>query len=165
MATYPRVYTHSHSPDTYELFGVELKVLLSSKDTYGQFCIVEGTMPPGADGGLHIHVNEDESMHLFEGELEVTIGQHVFTLHAGESYFAPRNVQQRLRNIGKVPARALVVGTPGGFDQFVMAAGTPLIPGVPRDTTPPTPERMQQILVLAQQHGIRLLPDAPKATS
>jgi len=31
-------------------------------------------MPPGGDGGLHLHANEDESMHLLEGELEVTIG-------------------------------------------------------------------------------------------
>ena len=53
---------------------VRMKTLLSSEDTGGQFSLIEGLMPPGGDGGLHLHANEDESMHLLEGELEVTIG-------------------------------------------------------------------------------------------
>ena len=51
-----------------------MKTLLSSEDTGGQFSLIEGLMPPGGDGGLHLHANEDESMHLLDGELEVTIG-------------------------------------------------------------------------------------------
>ena len=51
-----------------------MKTLLSSEDTGGQFSLIGGLMPPGGDGGLHLHANEDESMHLLEGELEVTIG-------------------------------------------------------------------------------------------
>ena len=73
--------------------GVRIKVLLSSKDSGGQFSLIEGLMPPGGDGGLHLHVNEDESMHLLEGELEVTIGDKRFPLASGESYFAPRNIR------------------------------------------------------------------------
>lgn len=149
---------HKTTPDTYLLFGVQLKILLSSRETGGQFSMVEGLMPPGADGGLHLHVQEDESMHLYEGELEVTIGDQVFTLKAGESYFAPRNVPQRLRNVGAVPARALVVGTPGGFDQFVAAAGIAIINGVIPEVAPPTAEQMQHMMALAEQHGIRILP-------
>jgi mannose-6-phosphate isomerase-like protein (cupin superfamily) len=42
--------------------------------------------------GLHLHGNEDESMHLLEGELEVTIGDKKFPLSSGESYFASRNI-------------------------------------------------------------------------
>ena len=35
---------------------------------------------------------EDETMHLLEGALEVTVGPRVLTLNAGESYFAPRTI-------------------------------------------------------------------------
>ena len=69
-----------------------MKILLSSSDTGGQFSLVEGIMPAGGDEGLHIHLREDESMHLLEGQLEVTIGEKVFDLKPGESYFAPRGI-------------------------------------------------------------------------
>ncbi|HUO12598.1 MAG TPA: cupin domain-containing protein, partial [Caulobacteraceae bacterium] len=81
--------------------GVTMNVLLTSAETGGQFSLIEGVMPPGGDGGLHVHHREDESMHLVEGELEVTIGADRFTLRPGESYFAPRGAPQRLRNIGE----------------------------------------------------------------
>src|SRR5258707_484295 len=63
---------HTRYPEAYTFLGVRMKILLSSKDTGGQFSLIEGLMPPGGDGGLHLHANEDESMHLLEGQLEVT---------------------------------------------------------------------------------------------
>ena len=148
---------HKTDPDTYLLFGVQLKILLSSRETAGQFSMVEGLMPPGCDAGLHLHVHEDESMYLYEGELEVTIGDEVFTLKAGESYFAPRNVPQRLRNLGSTPVRAVVMGTPGGFDEFVAAAGIPVIDGVVPPMEAPTEAQLRAVVALAEQHGIRIL--------
>jgi mannose-6-phosphate isomerase-like protein (cupin superfamily) len=72
-------------PEVYMFLGVRMKIFLWSKDTGGQFSLVGGLMPPGGDGGLHLHANEDESMHLLEGELEVTIGDKKFPLTSGES--------------------------------------------------------------------------------
>jgi mannose-6-phosphate isomerase-like protein (cupin superfamily) len=88
---------HTQGSEIYIFLGVQMKILLSTQDTGGQFSLIEGLMPPGGDGGLHVHTNEDESMHLLEGELEVTIGDHKFLLASGESYFAPRNIPHRLR--------------------------------------------------------------------
>lgn len=146
------------SAPTYLFLGVQLRVLLSSRQTGGQFSMVEGIMPPGGDGGLHIHLREDESMYILEGELEVTIGDEVTVLKAGTSYFAPRGVPQRLRNTGSVPMRGIVVGTPGGFDEFIAAAGIPL-DGTASHTgdAPPTPEQMAALMKLASEFGIKIL--------
>lgn len=35
-------------------------------------------MPSSGDGGLHVHLREDESMHLLERQLEVAIGEKAF---------------------------------------------------------------------------------------
>jgi mannose-6-phosphate isomerase-like protein (cupin superfamily) len=78
-------------------------------------------------------------MTILEGELEVTIGEDVRILEAGASYFAPRGVPQRLRNLGKVPMRGLLVTTPGGFDYFIARAGLPA--GTPTPAAPPTSEQ------------------------
>src|SRR5258708_3320271 len=79
---------HTRYPEAYTFLGVRMKILLSSKDTGGQFSLIEGLMPPGGDGGLHLHANEDESMHLLEGQLEVTAGMKA---RAAIAYTSARN--------------------------------------------------------------------------
>ena len=85
MITRRRLAVHARYPETYIFLGVQMKILLSSEDMGGQFSLIEGLMPPGGDGGLHLHANEDESMHLLEGELEVTIGDRTFLVASGET--------------------------------------------------------------------------------
>jgi mannose-6-phosphate isomerase-like protein (cupin superfamily) len=165
----PMIFPHSPAPaaalerdaPTYAFLGVRMRVLLSSKQTGGQFSMIEGTMPPGGDGGLHIHLREDESMHILEGELEVTIGDSVTVLKAGSSYFAPRGVPQRLRNLGATPMRGILVTTPGGFDEFISKAGMPLDEATPLEVIanapPPSAEQLAGLLQLAEAFGIVIL--------
>jgi mannose-6-phosphate isomerase-like protein (cupin superfamily) len=156
MTNLPAV--HNEHPKVFMFPGVQMKILLSSRDTGGQFSLVEGTMSPGGDGGLHVHLCEDESMHLLEGQLEVTIGEKVFDLKSGESYFAPRRIPQRLRNRGSVPARSLMIMSPSTFDEFIACAGVPVVDGeAPSPAEMPTAEQMQRLVALAQQFGIKIL--------
>jgi hypothetical protein len=70
----------------------------------------------------------------------VTIGEKVFDLKPGESYFAPRGIPQRLRNRG-VPARSLMIMSPSTFDEFIACAGVPVIDGEappPAETSTPS---------------------------
>jgi mannose-6-phosphate isomerase-like protein (cupin superfamily) len=161
MMTPPLRFVHKETAETYIFLGVAIKILLSSADTGGQFSLIEGLMPPGGDGGLHIHTNEDETMHLLEGTLEVTIGSRDFTLAPGETYFAPRGVPHRLRNPGKMSARGLVVTTPGGFDSFVTRAGFPLGAEIP--ASPPSANQIDQLRAQAAEFGIIIV--APPGTS
>ena len=102
-----------------------MQIHLSGAQTGGEFSMISATMPAGGDGGLHVHTREDESVHLLDGSLDVTIGEETFTLQAGQTYFAPRNIPHRLRNSGDVAARALLINTPGTFDKVVQMAGIP----------------------------------------
>jgi mannose-6-phosphate isomerase-like protein (cupin superfamily) len=139
-----------------------MQIHLSGEQTGGEFSLIGATMPPGGDGGLHVHTREDESVHLLEGCLEAAIGEETFTMRAGQTYFAPRNIPHRLKNTGVVPARALVINTPGTFDRFVQMAGTPVSQDA---STPrfPDPEQIQRLLRLAEEFGIRILaaPELP----
>jgi mannose-6-phosphate isomerase-like protein (cupin superfamily) len=154
-----KVATHITSAPTYVFMGVPMIVHLSGEQTGGQFSLIEGAMPPGGDGGLHVHTHEDETLHLLEGELHVTIGESEFVLKAGESYFAPRNIPHRLRNLGNVTARAMLINTPGTFDEFVRQAGVPIHEAAIA-SGPPTPQQVQHILALAEKFGVKVL-DSP----
>jgi mannose-6-phosphate isomerase-like protein (cupin superfamily) len=161
-----RLPVHTRCSEAYIFLGVQMKILLSSKDTGGQFSLIQGVMPPDGDGGLHMHANEDESMHLLEGELEVTIGDKTFPLASGESYFAPRNIPHRLRNRSQTPARSLLLTTPGGFDASISQAGLRLIDGIMPPHELPTPDKMEKLLKLAEEFGIKIIapPDPPHAS-
>ena len=54
-------------------------------------------MPPGGDGGLHVHLREDESVHLLESQIEMTIGEKAFDLEAGRILLraAPRTPRSK----------------------------------------------------------------------
>lgn len=154
MQTVP---VHNATPESYLLLGVRMIIHLSGNQTGGAFSLIEGFMPPGGDGGLHLHEHEDETMYLISGELDVILGDEHFTLKPGQSYFAPRGVAHRLRNLGTEVSRSIMMSTPGTFDNFVRQAGIPLqgdqIPVMP----PPTPEQIQGLLQLAANAGIKML--------
>lgn len=147
------------NPDTYLFLGVTMKILLDSTQTGGQFCVIEGTMPPGEAPPMHVHLREDESMVQLEGELEVTVGDTVFTLAPGQAYFAPRGIPHRLRNLGDTPARSIATMTPGGFDELVRRIGIPLVDGQPVPApAAPTPEQFAAIIHALAEFGITLAP-------
>ena len=156
--------THAVVPRRFLFLGVDMRILLSTAESGDQFSLVEGIMPPGGDGGLHVHAFEDETMHLLEGDLAVTIGDASFELRAGETYFAPRNVPHRLRNLSNRPARGLLVTTPGGFDRFVEQAGLALADDASLPIgAPPTASGLERLIRLAKDFGITILapPTAP----
>ena len=91
------------------------KVLLRSEESDGHIAIVElsgGGRPP-----LHRH-DFDETFYLLEGELTFQLGDDVFTRRAGELAFAPRGVPHTYANLSAIPARALLVITPAGFERY-----------------------------------------------
>src|SRR5262249_17743979 len=73
-------------------------VCLSGADTGGAYCLLEMALAPGMTVPRHAHTREDEAYIVLTGELEVTVGDEVFVLHAGDTLIAPRNITHRLRN-------------------------------------------------------------------
>jgi len=102
-----------------------MDIHLSGAQTGGEFSLIEAFMLSGGDGGRHIHTNEDETIHIVFGQLEVTVGNEKFTLKAGETSFAPRNIPHRIQNKGKVEARAFLINTPGVIRPFCIIGGHP----------------------------------------
>ena len=143
-------------PPAYVFLGVTMKIHLSGEQTGGEFSLTSATMPPGGDGGLHVHTREDEAVYLLDGSLDVTIAEETFTLKAGQAYFAPRNIPHRLRNTGDIPARALLINTPGNFDKFLTRAGVPAV-GAEPPAPFPDEEQVARLLALAEGFGVKIL--------
>ena len=114
-------------------------VCLSGEDTGGAYCLLEVSLAPGIGVPRHTHTREDETYYVTSGELEVTVGQEVFVLNAGDSLIAPRNIPHELRNSGSTTNHYLLVFSPAGFESFVMATALP----APTNAVAPTERQLQ----------------------
>ena len=128
-------------------------VCLSGEHTGGAYCLLEVSLAPGIGVPRHMHTREDETYYVTSGELEVTVGDEVFILKVGDTLIAPRNIPHELRNSGSTTNHYLLVFSPAGFENFVMATALP----APANAVAPTERQLQgEELAVAVQNVHRL---------
>ena len=81
-----------------------------------QMCILREVMPPGSDTGdsMLAHDGEEGGV-VISGRVEITIGEHVRVLGAGEAYYFESRQPHRFRNVGDVDAILVSASTPPTF--------------------------------------------------
>jgi quercetin dioxygenase-like cupin family protein len=132
-----------------EMPGERGRALLVSQETGAQFLLAEVEVDPGFGPPPHIHTREDELFLVQEGQFEFRIGNEYSQAGPGTVVFAPRNIPHAFRAVGEVPARAIVLVQPGGFEQFFARYAEMRCD----ESTQP-----QQIVELAAEYGIHFLP-------
>ena len=102
----------------------------------------------------HTHALEDEVYYVLRGELEVIVGAEVFILRAGDTLMAPRDIPHQLRNSGNVENHYLLLFSPSGFEEFLMATAVP----APDNAGAPTEQpavTIRNVHELAASYGIQ----------
>ena len=112
-------------------------VCLSGIDTGGAYCLLEVSLAPGIGVPRHMHTREDEVYFILAGELEVTVGEKIFVLRPGDTLLAPRDLPHKLRNSGNTTNHYLLVFSPSGFEEFIMATALPAPDNAVAPTEPP----------------------------
>ena len=136
-------------------FDVALgSILLSGDDTGGAYCLLDLRVAPGLGVPLHTHTREDEAYFVLSGELEAEVGDETFTLRAGETLIAPRNIPHQLRNSGNVANHYLIMFSPAGFEEFLKATSVPAPDDAVAPTEPPA-IAVQNVFELAASYGIQ----------
>ena len=128
-------------------------VCLSGTNTGGAYCLLEVSLAPGMGVPRHTHTREDEAYFVLAGELEVTVGDKTFVLRPGETLLAPRDIPHQLRNSGNVEDHYLLLFSPSGFEEFMMATAVPAPDGAVAPTEPPA-VTVRNVLELAASYGI-----------
>jgi quercetin dioxygenase-like cupin family protein len=128
-------------------------VCLSGTDTGGAYCLLEVSLAPGMAVPRHTHKREDETYYVTSGVLEVIVGDRVFVLQAGDSLMAPRDIPHELRNSGSATNHYLLVFSPSGFEEFIMATAVPAPDNAVAPMEPPA-VAVQNVHKLAADYGI-----------
>ncbi len=131
------------------IFGHEMTVKISSRDTGGAFAVIADTTPAKGGPPLHLHREQDEWWHVMEGTYRFEVDGREIVAGAGEDVFAPRGTVHAFQNIGETPAKMIVTVVPGGLDLFFEEIDA----AAPRGTAP-DPAKLAPIF---EKHGLELL--------
>jgi len=136
--------------------GYTLVTKATDDETRSAYAFQEMTVAPGFPWvAPHIHHNEDEAIYVLEGECTVRIGERVHTLGAGAFALMPRGIVHTFSNPGTVPARLIVISSPGAVIRYFEEAAA-LSNAVP--TGQPD---MEQLAALAKKYDIEFVASAP----
>ncbi|GAA4335767.1 cupin domain-containing protein [Mucilaginibacter gynuensis] len=137
--------------------GGFFSVLISPEQTAGAMGIIDIRLPKGSEPPPHIHLHEDETFYLIDGEVSFEIGNETIIAKHGEAVFAPRGIAHRF-TLNTAEARMLTMVTPGKFVDYFMEFSTP-VQGEPQVTapqgSPPTEAIAYMAQVLDEKYGVK----------
>jgi quercetin dioxygenase-like cupin family protein len=112
----PQSSTQSSAVEFQEV-GATVKVLVSSRDTGGDYVVCEVQTFGPAELPLHRHSYEDLWIHVLAGEFHFqTEGQRMVG-NPGASILIPRQALSRAHATG--PGKFVIISRPGGLDLFL----------------------------------------------
>lgn len=136
------------------LVGDTYTILLSGKDTNGQYCLIDMHIPPGGGPTPHRH-DFEESFILLEGEVEATFRGQKSVVKAGETLHVPSNAPHEFHNISNQNVRLLCICSPAGQEEFFREVGVPV---ATRTRAPPKPGEDEQKAFMGKVQALAPLP-------
>lgn len=98
------------------------KILITPAETNGLLGMFSAVGRPNSGPPRHIHLNEDEVIHIVEGEVRFWLEGETFVRGAGDTVFIPRGTEHAFFILSATPARFVTCVTPGGFESFFASA-------------------------------------------
>lgn len=141
-------------PRVWTFLGDRYTVKASATDTGGKLGLMEAIVAPESGPPLHIHDNEHEMFYLLDGQLEMEANDTVFVADAGSFIFVPRAAPHRFKNISDTPTKLLFLFLPGGFEQFFLDIGHPVIEG---KEEPTTVQYEPNVMRIAAEYGMHVV--------
>jgi uncharacterized RmlC-like cupin family protein len=103
--------------------GLRLEIHLGGDDTAGAFCLMLDDPPANWSLPEHRHRAEAETIHVLDGEFEVTMEARTSRLRPGETLHVPAGAVHATRNVGARRGRRMVIYSPAGIENFFLEAG------------------------------------------
>jgi quercetin dioxygenase-like cupin family protein len=103
--------------------GVRTEIHLTGAGTDGAFCLLLDEPPAGWSLPAHIHQDAAETIHVIEGEFEMTVAGTTERLGPGQTLHVPAGVVHAGGNAGAGPGRRMLIFSPAGMEEFFREAG------------------------------------------
>jgi mannose-6-phosphate isomerase-like protein (cupin superfamily) len=138
------------------VLGDLYRIRLSGEQTGGAYALIECNVSAGNGPPPHIHLHEDETFWIVEGDFSFLAGDKTIRFQTGSCVHVPRNTLHTFKNEGSTTGRVLVLVSPPGLEKFFERISEP----VTDISSPPpvTQETLQKVLTLAPEYGMEIPP-------
>jgi quercetin dioxygenase-like cupin family protein len=153
----PVITLGAQEGQTLSVAGGNYRILISGKQTGGEFATIEMTVPPGGGPGPHAHPGFQESFYVIEGEVQSEQG----TYHAtkGAYIVIPKGgMVHGFKNKSGQLAKLLCVVVPSGLEEMFLELGVPVAEGT--FLPPPVMDETakQKLQLLLEKYGQKMYP-------
>lgn len=139
--------------------GDNYRVLVSGKQTGGEFSTIEMLVPPGHGPGPHSHANFYESFYIIDGEVEVHSEAGSYTAKKGSFVVIPEGgIVHYFKNVSDKMAQLLCTVVPAGLEEFFEEIGQPAAAGEFLPPPPMNPETIEKLQAIARKYGQAVYP-------
>ena len=155
----PYALTQDEGQALWFLGNVLTRVKATGEQTSGAYGLVDQVLPAGFASPWHMHHAEDETFYVLAGEITFLCGDTRVVGGAGTFVYGPRGIPHGFRAAEREPARLLLMNTPAGFEQFVLALSAPALGDAPPPAGPPD---MEMLIATAARFNIDILGPLPE---
>ena len=139
--------------------GGNYRILLSGKQTNGDFATIEMLVPPKNGPGPHSHADFHESFYVLDGEVEVYSEAGSYTAKQGSYVVVPKGgIVHNFKNESDKLAKLLCTVVPAGLEDFFKEVGTPVAFGEFLPAKAMDAETLKKVQALAQEYGQTIYP-------
>ncbi|TDQ05554.1 cupin domain [Labedaea rhizosphaerae] len=139
--------------------GNLVTVKVGAAQTRGRLTVAEFVNPPGFAPPLHRHLEEDEAFYILDGAAEFRCDGSSFAAGPGDFVLLPAGLPHTFLVDPDAPLRCLQITTPGGFELFAAAVGTPATERRLPDPAPIDPAALGHA---AATHALEILGPPPQ---
>ena len=139
--------------------GDTYRIIISGKQTEGNYAVIDMLVPPGGGPGPHSHASIHESFYVVDGEINFKTEAGNYTAKKGAFVNIPTGGEVHcFKNTSNSVAHLLCTVIPAGLDDFFMEIGNPVEAG---EFLPPpvlNEEDIKRLQAIAEKHGQKLYP-------
>ncbi|MBL8163069.1 MAG: cupin domain-containing protein [Anaerolineae bacterium] len=137
------------------VWGDEYKFIITSEQTGGSYALWEEWANPGSGTPPHIHHKEHEVFYILEGEMTFFKDGQAVKAGPGTLVHVPSGVVHNYLNQTDQIVHMMVMVTPGGFEQLLLAISDPIIAG--QSAPAVTPEKIETLTRLAPVYHMEVV--------
>jgi mannose-6-phosphate isomerase-like protein (cupin superfamily) len=136
---------------THKLGRMTMTFKTTAESGWNAYTVCEAIEPPESGAGYHRHPTYDETFIICEGNYDFRLDGKLLKLNPGDVVFVPRGTPHGFVCTGPEIGRQLIISSPGGIFDAMIAEVTLL------DTGSPTRQASDEAKAIATRYGLEFL--------
>ena len=136
---------------TFKIGRMTMTFKTTARAGWTAYTVCEAIEPPESGAGYHRHPTYDETFIICEGHYDFRLDGKLLKLGPGDTVFVPRGTPHGFVSIGPEVGRQLIISSPGGVFDAMIAEVTLL------DTGSPTRGASEEAKAIATKYGLEFL--------